>query len=148
MTWPDVKLIPQTHHAMSLVFPLMPSRSMFNPLDPNLAISAHAVFPPSGHIRPEKQLFFQDFPHFSKLESVKMYYPLTGLQYIKLKPVKFPLNAKEMCVGETYMDSCSKFWGNLEEIWGNPAEILHIGWKIPGSILGLNSPCGHVEFKG
>ena len=29
------------------------------------------------------------------------------------------------------MDSCSKFWGNLEGIWGNPGEIQHIGWKIP-----------------
>ena len=27
------------------------------------------------------------------------------------------------------MDSCSKFWGNLEGIWGNPGDI---GWKIPG----------------
>ena len=26
----------------------------FNPIDPNPAISAHAVFPQSGHIRPEK----------------------------------------------------------------------------------------------
>ena len=30
------------------------------------------------------------------------------------------------------MDSYSKFWGNLEGIWGNPGEIPHIGWKIPG----------------
>ena len=38
-----------------------------------------------------------------------------------------------MCVGKTLnMDSCSKFWGNLEGIWGNPGEIPHIGWKIPG----------------
>ena len=37
-----------------------------------------------------------------------------------------------MCVDKTLnMDSCSKFWGNLEGIWGNPGEILHIGWKIP-----------------
>ena len=37
-----------------------------------------------------------------------------------------------MCVGKTLnMDSCSKFWGNLEGIWGNPGEIPHIGWKIP-----------------
>ena len=27
---------------------------------------------------------------------------------------------KYMCVGETFnMDSCSKFWGNLEGLWGN-----------------------------
>ena len=44
-----------------------------NPLDPNPAISAHAVFPQSGHIRPEKRPFFQDFPHFSKLEPAKKY---------------------------------------------------------------------------
>ena len=38
-----------------------------------------------------------------------------------------------MCVGKTLnMDRCSKFWGNLEGIWGNPGEIPHIGWKIPG----------------
>ena len=38
-----------------------------------------------------------------------------------------------MCVGKTLnMGSCSKFWGNLEGIWGNPGEIPHIGWKIPG----------------
>ena len=38
-----------------------------------------------------------------------------------------------MCVGKTLnMDSCFKFLGNLEGIWGNPGEITHIGWKIPG----------------
>ena len=38
-----------------------------------------------------------------------------------------------MCVGKTLnMDSYYKFWGNLEGIWGNPGEIPHIGWKIPG----------------
>ena len=37
-----------------------------------------------------------------------------------------------MCIVKTLnMDSCSKFWGNLEGIWGNPGEIPHIGWKIP-----------------
>ena len=30
------------------------------------------------------------------------------------------------------MISCSKFWGNLEGIWGNPGEIPQFGWKIPG----------------
>ena len=42
-----------------------------NPIDPNPAISTHAVFPQSGHIRPEKRPFFQNFPHFSKLETTK-----------------------------------------------------------------------------
>ena len=38
-----------------------------------------------------------------------------------------------MCAGKTLnMDSCSKFWGNLEGIWGNPGEIPRIRWKIPG----------------
>ena len=36
-----------------------------NPLDPNPAISAHAVFPQSDYIRPEKRPFFQNFPHSS-----------------------------------------------------------------------------------
>ena len=30
------------------------------------------------------------------------------------------------------MISCSKFWGNLEGIWGNPGEIPQFGWKITG----------------
>ena len=65
-----------------------------NPLDPNPAISAHAVFPQSGHIRPEKRPFFKKIPHFSKLEPAKKYLPHTGVQYIKLKPVKFPVQCK------------------------------------------------------
>ena len=56
-----------------------------NPIDPNPAISAHVVFPQSGHIRPEKRPFFQDFPHFSKIEPYKKYEPLIGVQYIILK---------------------------------------------------------------
>ena len=75
-----------------------------NPLDPNPTVAAHAVFP-------------------------------------KLKPMKFPLKCKRnvfvlikwVCVGKTLnMVICSKFWGNLEGIWGIPGEILHTGWKIPG----------------
>ena len=61
---------------------------LFNPIDPNPAISAHVVFPQSGHIRPEKQPFFQDFPHFSKIEPYKKYEPLIGVQYIILKLMK------------------------------------------------------------
>ena len=29
-------------------------------------------------------------------------------------------------------DISSKFWGNLEGIWGNPGEIPHVEWKIRG----------------
>ena len=74
---------------------LAPHRMFFNPIDPNPAISAHVVFPQSGHIRPEKRPFFQKFPHFSKLEPYKMYEPLIGIQYIILKPMKSS-NAKEI----------------------------------------------------
>ena len=38
------------------------------------------------------------------------------------------------------MDSCSKFWGNLEGIWGNPGEIPHIGWKTP-RVYRVNITC-------
>ena len=44
---------------------------LFNPIDPNPAISALAVFPQSGRICPEKRPFFQKFPHFSKKEPTK-----------------------------------------------------------------------------
>ena len=37
-----------------------------NPIDPNPAISAHAVFPQSGHISPEKQPIFPIFHIFPK----------------------------------------------------------------------------------
>ena len=60
------------------------------PIDRNPAISAHVVFPQSGHIRPEKRPFFQKFPHFSKREHTKKYQPAIGVQYIKLKLLKFP----------------------------------------------------------
>ena len=59
-----------------------------------------------------------------------------------------------MCVGKTLnMDSCSKFWGNLEGIWGNPGEIPHSGWKIPGVyrvkselIQNVLPVCYHMSF--
>ena len=46
-------------------------KSVVTPIDPNPAISAHAVFPQPGHICPEKRPFFQKFPHFSKLEHLE-----------------------------------------------------------------------------
>ena len=61
-----------------------------NPIDPNPAISARVVFPQSGHFRPEKRPFFQKILHFSKREHTKKYPPAIGVQYIKLKPLKFP----------------------------------------------------------
>ena len=39
---------------------------LINPIDPNPAISAHVVYPKSGHICLEKRLFFRNFQHFSK----------------------------------------------------------------------------------
>ena len=62
-----------------------------NPIDPNLAISARAVFPQSGHIRPEKQPFFQKKSYFSRIEPYKKYEPLIGLRYIKLKPMRISI---------------------------------------------------------
>ena len=46
-------------------------KTTLNPIDPNPAISARAVFPQSGRIRPEKRPFFQNFPHFSKIQPTK-----------------------------------------------------------------------------
>ena len=63
-------------------------KQIINPIDPNPAISARVVFPQSGHIRPEKQTFFRNFPHFSKIEPYKKYEPLIGVQYIILKPME------------------------------------------------------------
>ena len=58
-------------------------------------ITAHAVFSQSGHIRPEKWLFFPKFPNFSKLEHFKNQEPLIGVQYIKLKPMEILMKCKQ-----------------------------------------------------
>ena len=42
----------------------------FNPIDPNPAISAHVVYPQSGHIRPEKRPFFRNFQHFFQIRTI------------------------------------------------------------------------------
>ena len=65
-----------------------------NPLDPNPAVAARAVFPQSSRSRPEKRAFFHIFPHFSKIEQSKEYLPHIGVQYIKLKPMKFHIECK------------------------------------------------------
>ena len=48
-------------------------KQFLNPIDPNPAISAHMVYPQSGHIRPEKRQFFINFQKISKLEPSKKY---------------------------------------------------------------------------
>ena len=65
-----------------------------NPLDPNPAVAARAVCPQSGRSRPEKRPFFHMFPHFSKIEQSKKVLPHIGVQYIKLKPLKFRVKCK------------------------------------------------------
>ena len=38
-----------------------------------------------------------------------------------------------VCVGKTLkLDTCSKFWGNFEGIWGNPGDIPHTGSNFSG----------------
>ena len=70
---------------------------VFIPLDPNPAVAARTVFPQSGRSRPEKRPFFHIFPHFSKVEQSKKDLPHIGVQYIKLKPVKFHIECKINC---------------------------------------------------
>ena len=65
-----------------------------NPIDPNSAVAARAVCPQSGRSRPEKRPFFHIFPHFSKIEQSKKVLPHIGVQYIKLKPMKFKVKCK------------------------------------------------------
>ena len=60
----------------------------FNPIDPNPAIAACAVFSQSGHSRPEKQLFFHIFPNLSKRVHSKKYWLHIAFQYVKLKPME------------------------------------------------------------
>ena len=108
--------------------------SYINPLDPNPAISAHAVFPQSGHIRPEKRPFFQNFPQFFQIRTSKKVLTEHRGAIYQIKASKSPCKTQRrlfrfdryMCVGKTLnMDSCSKFWGNLQgnlgKSWGNTA---------------------------
>ena len=39
----------------------------FNPINPNQAVSARAVFPQSGHIRPENSIFSSKFSKFFQI---------------------------------------------------------------------------------
>ena len=109
-------------------------RRLLNPLDPNPAVAARAVFPQSGHSHPEKRPFFHIFPHFSKKEQSKKYLLHIGLQYIKLKPMKVHIKCKKnyFILIKTYalvtlnLGICSKFSGNFMGTLGNPGEIPHI----------------------
>ena len=104
-----------------------------NPLGPNPAISAHAVFPQSGHIRPEKRPFFPKFSTFFQIRTSKKVltahrgpiYQIKASKIASKTQRKLSRFDKYMCVGETLnMVSCSKFWGNLEGSWGNPGGLF------------------------
>ena len=115
---------------------------LFNPIDPNPAISAHVVFPQSGHIRPEKQPFFQNFPYFSKLGPTKTYLPPIGFQYIKLKAMECRFTYERDHIGlmnsfSLNLSTCSKFGGNFVVNLGKHGEVLHTGYNSMGS-KGLN----------
>ena len=110
--------------------------SQVYPLDPNPAISAHAVFPQSGHIRPEKRPFFKENSTFFQIRTGKIVLTAHRGPIYQIKASKIPCKTQRklfrfdkcMCVGKTLnMGSCSKFWGNLEGFFGNPGEIPHIG---------------------
>ena len=111
------------------------------PIDPNPAISAHVVFPQSGHIRPEKRPFFQKKSIFFQnrtLQKVLTAYRDATYQ-IKAHEMSFQTQKKSfccdryVCVGKTWnLDTCSKFWGHFVGIWGNPGEIPHTGWNFSG----------------
>ena len=108
--------------------------------------------PQSGHIHPcgispirpyppGKTAVFPKFSTFFQIRNCKNVLTTHRGPIYQIKASKIPCQTqrqlfrfdKYVCVGKTLkMDSCSKFWGNLEGIWGNPGEIPHIGWKIPG----------------
>ena len=121
------------------------------PIDPNPAITANAVFPQSGHSRPEKRPFFHIFPHFSKIELFKRYLPHIGVQYIKLKLMKFSCKCKRnhfvfinMCksVGLWLWLLALKFGEILREF----GEILRDFGEIPGKSRILDG--GSIGSKG
>ena len=102
----------------------------FNPIDPNPAVAACAVFPQSGRSRPEKRPFFHIFPHFSKIEPSKKYLPHIGVQYIKLKVLKCWFRCKRSHIVSINRYALAGLW-----IWRlalNSGEIL----REFGEILG------------
>ena len=67
-TWGYAKDMHMTKRTLDILMPLGRNRCLLlNPFDPNPAKSARVVFPQSGHIRPGKQQFFQNLPHFFKI---------------------------------------------------------------------------------
>ena len=57
--------------------------SVVNHIDPYPAISACVVFPHSGHICPEERPFFQNFPHFSKIEPYSLTAHRSPIYHVK-----------------------------------------------------------------
>ena len=113
----------------------------FNPLDPNPAVSARAVFPQSGRSRPEKRPFFSYFSTFFQKRTIQKVFTAYISPIYQIKAHEIPCLMqkksfrfdKKICVGKTLnVDICSKIWGNFEGIWGNPGEIPHNGCKTLG----------------
>ena len=95
----------------------------------------------------DADLFFHIFPHFSKIERSKKYLPHIGVQYIKLKPMKFHIEykrnsfGKNVCLGSTLnLGVCSKFWANLREFWEILGKYRILEGRPLGSI-GLRAGC-------
>ena len=123
--------------------------------------------PQSGHIRPcgispirpyppGKMAVFPRFSTFFQIRTIKKVLTAHRGAIYQIKASKIPFKTqrnlfrfdKYMCVGMTFdVDSCSKFWGNLEGIRGNPGEIPHIGWKIPGVYRDHNQRLNPTSFQ-
>ena len=84
----------------------------------------------------KKLCFFQNFPYFFLIRtSKKVLTAHRGSIYqIKADEMPFPRQKKlfrfdkSVCIGRTLKSDLSSIF------WGNPGEILHIGWKIVDNI--------------
>ena len=118
----------------------------FLSLDPNPAAAARAVCPQSGRSRPEKRPFFHIFPHFSKIEQSKRFLPHIGVQYIKLKPMKFQIKCKRnrFVLIRRYALVRIRIWVFALNLGG----ILREFWEILGKYRILDGrPLGSIGLK-
>ena len=103
--------------------------SPLNPIYPNPAISAHAVFPQSGYIHPEKRPFFQKLPHFFQNRAIQKVSTAPIYQINQYIQFLFSFD-KSVSLGTllnlNMFPNFEEIFGNHGKSWGNTAYWMKI----------------------
>ena len=105
------------------------------PIDPNPAISAHVVFPQSGHIRPKKTAVFPKKSTFFQIRTYQNLVTAYGGPIYQIKAGEMLYSTQKYNHFCTTLNLCtySKSWRKYRNFFENPGEIPHAGWKSVGS---------------